>query len=32
MNFKILTDKLLGDYRKAVKESPLEQIDKKQKD
>jgi Fic family protein len=28
MNFKILTDKLLNDYTKAVKESPLDKIDK----
>lgn len=28
MAFKILTDKLLDDYRKAVKESPLDKIDK----
>jgi hypothetical protein len=28
MNFKILTDKLLDDYRIAVKESPLDKIDK----
>ena len=28
MNFKILTDKLLGDYTKAVKESPLDKIDR----
>jgi len=31
MNFKILTDKLLDDYRKAVKESPLDKIDKSRK-
>ncbi|MFW6224752.1 MAG: Fic family protein [Bacteroidota bacterium] len=28
MDFKILTDKLLDDYTKAVKESPLDKIDK----
>jgi len=28
MNFKILTDKLLDDYTKTVKESPLNKIDK----
>jgi Fic family protein len=28
MNFKILTDKLLDDYTKAVTESPLDKIDK----
>jgi Fic family protein len=28
MKFNILTDKLLGDYTKAVKESPLDKIDK----
>lgn len=28
MDFKILTDKLLADYIKAVKESPLDKIDK----
>jgi len=28
MNFKILTDKLLDDYKDAVKESPLDKIDK----
>lgn len=31
MNFKTLTDKLLDDYRKAVKESPLDKIDKSRK-
>ena len=31
MNFKILIDKLLDDYRKAVKESPLDKIDKNKK-
>ena len=28
MDFKIITDKLLADYTKAVKESPFEKIDK----
>ena len=28
MNFKILTDKLFDDYKKAVKESPLDKINK----
>jgi Fic family protein len=27
MNFKILTDKLIGDFTKAIKESPLDKID-----
>jgi Fic family protein len=31
MDFKILTDKLLDDYTKAVKESPLDKIDKSEK-
>lgn len=31
MNFKILTDKLLDDYTKAVTESPLDKIDKLKK-
>jgi Fic family protein len=31
MDFKILTDKLLDDYTKAVKESPLDKIDKSKK-
>jgi Fic family protein len=31
MNFKILTDKLLDDYTEAVKESPLDKIDKSKK-
>ena len=28
MDFKILTDKLLDDYTKSVKESPLDKIEK----
>jgi Fic family protein len=31
MDFKILTDRLLDDYRKAVKESPLDKIEKSKK-
>lgn len=31
MDFKVLTDKLLDDYRKAVKESPLDKIYKSKK-
>lgn len=31
MNFKILTDKLLDDYRKAVEESPLHTMEKSKK-
>lgn len=31
MNFKILTDKLFDDYKKAVKESPLDKINKIEK-
>lgn len=31
MDFKILTDRFLDDYRKAVKESPLDKIDKSKK-
>lgn len=31
MDFKILTDKHLDDFRKAVKESPLDKIDKSKK-